>query len=1507
MPGVVYLSELANWDGSLSVSSSSSQAGSSNTREPSAAPPSVSGSPPSGSRLPSASDITTQAATVTDSVSGASEPIYSQAFGSGAAPAVAATLEPKNGQREHDSLGSRMPEQDTRRSGGSGAPSKGTTDAAKKARQSVPPACPSPVFSPEHDAASASRTSPSSKSTLGLEMYQTPPRSSAHSAMSRTAQPSMPQHIYPAPHPSYAQWNAATAIHASTSASTSAHTQTTTTTPHSSAKSPQLLNYYPTLQSLLLAVSAGLPTRNAPVPPLSPPPPAVAPNTDPAIEDDLLDADGETDHESSSSVYALEIPRSAGSSRTNGKTMSGRGSTGSTTAISPSRAPSMDYHPKQHTEGSYSDEFLEAAQQYYVSPSPSVEIIDSPPPLKQSSAVMISTPPAVASASSSQMQQPQQPIAQSVGMQSPLDSSIHLISDQILGRRTRSLSPLSPLTSSLAVSSPASVRTKPAKRRRLNDVYVEVPPLPSRRAHAAYKHANNIPVLREGGVEDDYAIQLQRTLNEASMINAKLMGYTTPTSSPRAQRHLRRTRSTASASPTKQVPSASQVVASSSPVASRKRGRPPGSKNKPKPQPPSSGPPAEVEQHRPADNLEEFLPSAPVDIGELPVPSASLLSFAFRAIFPENVQQAGSEVASGGSSVKKTRTVARPSMPRRTPAQKATLPMADKSVEGARPSPEVQPATQSCLVEQERISSSREAAVDAPTADSTPEPLSSSTTSPAAHLQSPSASLAPPQSPYTPPRVSSSNPPTAEAPIPPPETIALASLARQPTATVVSYHGSETISPDMLATHGTPASSPGMSGPQRPRDGLPSPDLSRSPAGPTRIMNLSPGMLHGAPHSPGIMDFHHASHYDHVSGASGVADMFAAEKALRDVHNGYDASPSHDDAGLGESYFSPMDLEMGYNATSMDPTWLPDGEPPHPSVPANGTIDPSWLGGARPSEPELRPLTPSPPRHAFPTASPSTPHGADRRQASPGASSSHSQSSSSKTYSASGSHSRTQTATTPSVASDSDEDRPLPLKRKRTREQREERSGKVQLPIRLLCEEERGDAKRPRRLTERAMASYFEPEGTDDDVDVYESVRGTSTAEKTHRKGLGTGKGKGKASATGKGKGKGKSKSKSKAKSYDDDTIDFRALAEEPTFCHQCRNKNTRDKMRCTTIRESGEHCGLRFCYRCIENRYPEIEFNSYAVRFVCPRCTGTCNCTACCAKRGEVYISARVGKLPPAGSAEALALTAEAASAARAAAKAASPGRTKLDLVGGTYFGVVYGLAGERVGAGFVGKDSQGIVLGSNRAARRRTAKAVAYVGLPRTHRRPASTALVLGQASPAPNPNEESSAGQAASLQSGDRVDGLLNVPPPSGVAVDGPTNPSQPPSLPANPTYKDQPPVPALASVPPSRKMYVGDRAALKNTAYVPTSILFAAPAKTPEREAPPAEVAQDPDTSLEWAEPPYEASSADDDGDGGPLSDEQQSAFGSSPTQPPRDEVQWAIALALHAVEVSAVGS
>ncbi len=64
-----------------------------------------------------------------------------------------------------------------------------------------------------------------------------------------------------------------------------------------------------------------------------------------------------------------------------------------------------------------------------------------------------------------------------------------------------------------------------------------------------------------------------------------------------------------------------------------------------------------------------------------------------------------------------------------------------------------------------------------------------------------------------------------------------------------------------------------------------------------------------------------------------------------------------------------------------------------------------------------------------------------------------------------------------------------------------------------------------------------------------------------------------------------RSKSKASAGSYSERQARIHQLAAEPQFCHQCRNKNRFEKMRCTVIKDNNIPCGLRFCEKCFAFR----------------------------------------------------------------------------------------------------------------------------------------------------------------------------------------------------------------------------------------------------------------------------------------------------------------------------------
>ncbi|TFK48013.1 hypothetical protein OE88DRAFT_1665023 [Heliocybe sulcata] len=134
--------------------------------------------------------------------------------------------------------------------------------------------------------------------------------------------------------------------------------------------------------------------------------------------------------------------------------------------------------------------------------------------------------------------------------------------------------------------------------------------------------------------------------------------------------------------------------------------------------------------------------------------------------------------------------------------------------------------------------------------------------------------------------------------------------------------------------------------------------------------------------------------------------------------------------------------------------------------------------------------------------------------------------------------------------------------------------------------------------------------------------------------------------------------------------------------CHHCRRSTDLLKMTCRTM-HGGVRCMKRYCVNCILKRYPDIQFDANAVNFKCPVCRGDCNCSVCSGLRGEVYISERdlrrikmTGKGKP-----------KKRKAKQPAMSKEPAGRIKSQVPPepGTFFGTVYGLDGERVGAAFM------------------------------------------------------------------------------------------------------------------------------------------------------------------------------------------------------------------------------
>ncbi|SJL12598.1 uncharacterized protein ARMOST_16026 [Armillaria ostoyae] len=75
-------------------------------------------------------------------------------------------------------------------------------------------------------------------------------------------------------------------------------------------------------------------------------------------------------------------------------------------------------------------------------------------------------------------------------------------------------------------------------------------------------------------------------------------------------------------------------------------------------------------------------------------------------------------------------------------------------------------------------------------------------------------------------------------------------------------------------------------------------------------------------------------------------------------------------------------------------------------------------------------------------------------------------------------------------------------------------------------------------------------------------------------------------------------------------------MAEESSFCHQCRTRSFRVSVQCG--------CRMIYCVRCITTKYDNLEFDADAKDFVCPKCSNTCTCDVCTRRRGEEYVSTK-------------------------------------------------------------------------------------------------------------------------------------------------------------------------------------------------------------------------------------------------------------------------------------------
>uniref|UniRef100_A0A6N2L3E5 Zinc-finger domain-containing protein n=1 Tax=Salix viminalis TaxID=40686 RepID=A0A6N2L3E5_SALVM len=70
--------------------------------------------------------------------------------------------------------------------------------------------------------------------------------------------------------------------------------------------------------------------------------------------------------------------------------------------------------------------------------------------------------------------------------------------------------------------------------------------------------------------------------------------------------------------------------------------------------------------------------------------------------------------------------------------------------------------------------------------------------------------------------------------------------------------------------------------------------------------------------------------------------------------------------------------------------------------------------------------------------------------------------------------------------------------------------------------------------------------------------------------------------------------------------------------CHQCRQKTLDFAAVCTT-QKGNKLCTLKFCHKCLLNRYGEkAEEVALLDNWQCPKCRGICNCSFCMKRRGH-------------------------------------------------------------------------------------------------------------------------------------------------------------------------------------------------------------------------------------------------------------------------------------------------
>ncbi|KAJ8495406.1 hypothetical protein ONZ45_g12869 [Pleurotus djamor] len=106
-------------------------------------------------------------------------------------------------------------------------------------------------------------------------------------------------------------------------------------------------------------------------------------------------------------------------------------------------------------------------------------------------------------------------------------------------------------------------------------------------------------------------------------------------------------------------------------------------------------------------------------------------------------------------------------------------------------------------------------------------------------------------------------------------------------------------------------------------------------------------------------------------------------------------------------------------------------------------------------------------------------------------------------------------------------------------------------------------------------------------------------------------------------------------------------------FCHQCRNK--------TGLLATSCSCEKRYCIKCIMLRYDDqvYAFDASESNKPCPACMDICNCTSCCSRRKETYVSAKTFSVRIVGQSEVFSSAATSQPSGRTSKKPSTSGTT--------------------------------------------------------------------------------------------------------------------------------------------------------------------------------------------------------------------------------------------------------